>query len=85
MAALHRRPLVLALSLAAIVAAGACYSDPKAQLDQMQETMDLQSTLEDLANRTSELQFALDSLRVVVARQDSTLRTLSNLAGVSYP
>ncbi len=75
----------LLLAAAAAVAAAACYNDPNKQLDQMQETIDLQSTIEDLANRTSELQFGLDSLRGVVARQDSTIARLANLAGVPYP
>lgn len=80
----HRfRALVLLTSLAAIVAA--CYQDPNDQLDQMQETMDLTATLEELASRTTELQFAIDSLRSVVARQDTTIGRLANLAGVPYP
>jgi hypothetical protein len=47
--------------------------------------MDLQATLEELANKTTELQFGFDSLRNEVARQDSTIRKLANLAGVAYP
>jgi hypothetical protein len=77
------RTLALLLTLAA-AAAGACYTDPKEQLDQMQQTMDLQATIEDLANRSTELQFAFDSLRNVVARQDTTISRLANLAGVPY-
>lgn len=78
---IRRRPLLLALVL---LAAAGCYTDPNAQLDQMQETMDLQATLDELGNRTTELQFALDSLRMVVAKQDTTLSRLANLAGVPY-
>ncbi|MBP7550573.1 MAG: hypothetical protein KA761_09835 [Gemmatimonadaceae bacterium] len=84
MASSPLRPLALTF-VVVFTLAGACYTDPKQQLDQMQETLDLQATLEDLANRTTELQFATDSLRGVVARQDSTLRRLANLAGVVYP
>jgi hypothetical protein len=80
------RPRAIAFLLTfAAVAAGACYTDPKEQLDQMQQTMDLQATIEDLASRTTELQFAFDSLRGVVARQDTTIARLANLAGVPYP
>lgn len=67
-----------------VLAGGGCYQDPNAQLDAMQQTLDLQATLEDLGNRTSELQFSLDSLRGVVARQDTTIKALANLAGVPY-
>jgi hypothetical protein len=73
--------------LAAVVVlamAGACYQDPNKQLDKMQETLDLTATIEDLGSRTTELQFALDSLRGVVARQDTVLSRLANLAGVPY-
>lgn len=72
------------LMLLPLIVAGGCYQDPNKQLDAMQETVALQSTIEDLGNRTTELQFALDSLRTVVARQDTTIRALANLAGVRY-
>lgn len=78
---IRRRPLLLACAL---LAAAGCYTDPNTQLDQMQETVDLQATLDELGNRTSELQFALDSLRLVVAKQDTTIARLANLAGVPY-
>ena len=78
-----RRPSLLAVACSTALAAG-CYQDPNKRLDQMQETVDLQATLEDLANRTTDMQFQLDSLRGVVARQDSTIAQLANLAGVPY-
>lgn len=67
-----------------LTAAAACYQDPNKQLDKMQESLDLTATIEDLGSRTTELQFALDSLRGVVARQDTVLSRLANLAGVPY-
>ena len=70
--------------LLAVMAASACYRDPNTELDKMQETIDLTATIEDLGSRTTELQFALDSLRGVVARQDTLLSRLANLAGVPY-
>lgn len=85
MAAIRTRSTVLLLVIASAVALGACYQDPNEQLDQAQQTLDLQATLEELANKTTELQFGLDSLRNEVARQDSTIRRLANLAGVAYP
>ncbi|MFM9014636.1 MAG: hypothetical protein ACKORK_13985 [Gemmatimonadota bacterium] len=74
------RILLLLVALSGI----SCYQDPKAQLDAMEETLALQSTLEELGNRTTELQFAVDSLRGVVARQDTTIKALATLAGVRY-
>lgn len=79
-----RQPLALLSLVASMGVAGGCYQDPNAQLDAMQETLDLTNTLDELASRTTELQFTLDSLRGVVARQDSTIAKLANLAGVPY-
>ena len=76
------------LRLAALVALlplAACYKDPTEELAAMQATIDLQDTLNELGMRTTELQFTLDSLRMVVARQDTTISRLANLAGVPYP
>ncbi len=83
--ALRPRPATLASAvLAGLLILGGCYTDPNEQLDQMQQQLDLTATLEDLASRTTELQFTLDSLRGVVARQDTTIGRLANLAGVPY-
>ncbi len=81
------RPLrrsLLSASLVALLPVAACYTDPSEELAAMQATIDLQDTLNELGMRTSELQFALDSLRMVVVRQDSTIARLANLAGVPY-
>ena len=78
------RSRIFALLVVLMLAGTACYQDPKVQLDAMEETLALQSTLEDLGSRTTELQFAVDSLRGVIARQDTTIRALANLAGVPY-
>lgn len=78
-------PLASPLACLGLLALAACYQDPKAQLDAMETQLDLTTTLEDLASRTTDLQFALDSLRGVVARQDTTIARLANLAGVPYP
>lgn len=69
---------------AAFVLLASCYQDPNEQLDAMQQTIDLQDTINELGMRTTELQFTLDSLRMVVARQDTTISRLANLAGVPY-
>jgi hypothetical protein len=79
----HAR-LVLVAAFVGVTAATACYTDPNKQLDQLQETLDLTATLNELGARTSEMQFAIDSLRGVLVRQDSTIAKLANLAGVPY-
>ena len=77
------RPRAGFLALALLLAAG-CYTDPQDQLDQAQQMTDLADILNDVSVRTAEIQFTLDSLRGVVAAQDSTIARLANLAGVSY-
>lgn len=72
------------LMAAALLTLGGCYTDPNERLDQMQQTLDLGTALEELSAKASELQFTMDSLRTVVAKQDSTIATLANLAGVRY-
>lgn len=71
--------------LGTLAIASGCYQDPQVQLDEAQAQLDLTATLEDLGSRSADLQFQLDSLRAVVARQDTTIARLANLAGVPYP
>lgn len=72
------------LMAAALLTLGGCYADPNTQLDQVQQTLDLGNALDELSAKASELQFTMDSLRTIVAKQDSTIATLANLAGVRY-
>lgn len=74
-------------ALAALTAGGAiaCYEDPQVRLDQAQQVTDMADVINELNARTSELQFTLDSLRLIVAKQDTVIYRLANLAGVPYP
>ncbi|MHB1296973.1 MAG: hypothetical protein ACYC0B_00470 [Gemmatimonadaceae bacterium] len=78
----HRTSLLVGvLALAATVA---CYEDPQEKMDQMQQMTDMVDVVNELNARTSEMTFTLDSLRQVVARQDTAIYRLANLAGVPY-
>jgi hypothetical protein len=77
------RPLILTLVAAGALAA-ACYNDPQRQMDQMQQITDLADILNEVQLRTADMQATLDSLQMVVAKQDSTIYRLANLAGVPY-
>ena len=81
-----RTPRLLALisAVVALLVLGGCYTDPNKQLDEMQQTIDLGHTLDELSAKTSELLITMDSLRVVVAKQDTAIAALANLAGVRY-
>lgn len=67
------RSRILVAVVAVALTGVSCYQDPKAALDAMEETLALQSTLEELGSRTTELQFAVDSLRGVVADRKSVV------------
>lgn len=76
-----RRLLVLASALLALTG---CFTDPQKQLDQMQQLTDLSDALTELNQRTADLQFTIDSMTAVMARQDTVLRRVANATGVSY-
>jgi hypothetical protein len=66
------------------LALGGCFQDPQQQLDQMQQMTDLADALNELNQRTADLQFTLDSMQLVMARQDTALRRMANVTGVQY-
>jgi hypothetical protein len=73
------RRLVL-LSLA--VAPGGCVSSPKAEAARQQQMLELGDALNDLRIATATLTATVDSLRIVIAKQDTTLARLANVTGV---
>lgn len=77
------RPRAVLLVAGAAAALG-CYQDPQAKLDELQQLTDAVDAVNELNSRTSEILFTLDSLRAVIARQDTTIARLANLAGVEY-
>jgi hypothetical protein len=50
-----------------------------------QSLIDIQDTMNEMRQATYEMQDRLDSLKFVVARQDTVIRQLANLAGVPVP
>lgn len=75
--------LALAFPVGAALAV-ACYNDPQRQMDQMQQILDLGDIITELELRTAETQFTLDSVRLILAKQDTAIYRLANLAGVPY-
>ena len=82
---LRRPPLALAGCLAACVAVGACMSSPPADVTAGQTLIELSDAMNALRQDNAILQAELDSLRTVVARQDTLVRRLAELAGVPVP
>ena len=71
-----RRLLFFVASLAA------CAPPSKQDLQTAQALVELGESYNDLRQVQQQLQDQLDSLRIVVTRQDSVIRSLANLAGV---
>lgn len=62
-----------------------CALPSRQDLETVQALSDLGQSFNDVREVQQALQDQVDSLQLVVARQDSVIRTLSNLAGVQYP
>jgi hypothetical protein len=54
-------------------------------METAQALVEITDAFNDVRAGQAEMQDRIDSLVTVVARQDSTIRTLANLAGVQVP
>lgn len=74
-------------SAAAVLVAlvSSCAPPSQQDLQSAQAMAELGESFNDIRLVQQELQDQVDSLRTVVARQDSVIRTLANLAGVQLP
>jgi len=73
-------PVVLLLALVV-----ACAPPSRQDLETAQAIAELGTSYSDLRLTQQELQDQIDSLKTVIVQQDSVLRTLANLAGVTVP
>jgi hypothetical protein len=67
--------------LAAALVSLSC-RDPRAEANMAQAMMDVGTTLTEMRQDLGEIHNTLDSLRTVVAKQDTIIRQLANLAGM---
>lgn len=74
----------LTLCLGAIAGA-ACSIPSRSDLDVMQSVNDLGEAVNAMRQDYGVLADQVDSLKIMVARQDTLLRQLANLAGVAVP
>lgn len=70
---------VLALSLLA-----GCYQDPEERIAEQQLMQDMTDAVNQIGMQMSELQATVDSLRLVVAKQDTAIYRMANVTGVPY-
>jgi hypothetical protein len=81
-AARRRAARVVVGILVAAPTPAACLRDPAADAVAAQAITDMADELGALRQDNASLQGQVDSLRAVVARQDTVLRRLANMAGV---
>jgi outer membrane murein-binding lipoprotein Lpp len=72
---------MLGLALLAPVLSG-CVSSPKAEAARQQEIQELGDAINQLRNETADLANTVDSLRVAIARHDTTIARMANVTGV---
>lgn len=72
---------------ALLLATGGCQqlANPAAQAELQQSLYDLQDLLAQMRDETAQLQWQVDSLQGVVARQDTSLRRVANQLGMPMP
>ncbi|MBX3132377.1 MAG: hypothetical protein KF689_03165 [Gemmatimonadaceae bacterium] len=74
----------LAIFAAAATALGACYQDPEQQIAQQQMMLDMSDAVNDIGLQLADLQAKVDSLRGVIAKQDTAIYRMANITGVPY-
>ena len=74
----------LTLVIGAFIAVG-CSVPNRADLEVMQTVTDLSDQVSAMRQDYGALLDQVDSLRLIVAKHDSVVRTLANLAGVTVP
>jgi hypothetical protein len=74
----------IALGLAALLMLGGCYQDPEERIAEQQLMQDMTDALNQLGMQMSELQGTVDSMRAIVAKQDTAIYRMANVTGVPY-
>ena len=74
--------LLKALFLTGVLSLAACVSSPQAEATRAQQMIELGDAVTQLRQQTADLQGAVDSLKLVLAKQDTTNARLANVTGV---
>ncbi|HJU73636.1 MAG TPA: hypothetical protein VJ717_07805 [Gemmatimonadaceae bacterium] len=80
----HVRPLRSLTVILGVTFAAGCMPS-RSELELMQSVNDLGDAVNALRQDNGVLLDQMDSLRLVIAKHDTLLRTLANLAGVAVP
>ena len=76
--------LSLAVAFASVVGATACLPS-KQDVDTAQAIIQIGDAINDIRQTQASLQDEIDSLRLEVAKRDTVIKQLANLAGVAIP
>ena len=80
-AQLNAKRLTGAFAVGALSLAG-CVSSPQAEATRAQQMIELGDAVTQLRQQTADLQGAVDSLKLVLAKQDTTNARLANVTGI---
>jgi len=75
----------LAVAVAVSTLTAGCTPPSQQDIQTAQALAELGEAFNDVRLQQQEVQDQVDSLRMVIVRQDSVIRTLANLAGVQVP
>lgn len=70
------------LAVACLLLPAACFRNPEADMRTAQNFIEMGDAMNDLRENASVLANTVDSLRAVVAKQDTTIARLANATGV---
>ncbi len=74
--------LWMVVRLAGVLSLAGCVSSPQAEATRAQQMIELGDAVTQLRQQTAELQGAVDSLKLVLAKQDTTNARLANVTGI---
>lgn|GEM_PF-2175524 len=74
--------LLKAVFYAGVLSLTACVSSPQAEASRAQQMIEMSDAVTQLRQQTADLQGAIDSLKLVLAKQDTTNARLANVTGI---
>ena len=74
--------LLKGMVLTGALSLAACVSSPQAEATRAQQMVELTDAVTQLRQQTADLQGAIDSLKLVLAKQDTTNARLANVTGI---
>ena len=65
-----------------VLSVTACVPSPQAEASRAQQMIEMSDAVTQLRQQTADLQGAIDSLKLVLAKQDTTNARLANVTGI---